>query len=379
MTDPKKLIKIQVVPYPIHGGNPRAMAETAGTDPDKLIDFSASINPLSPPSCVSQLLLETPRLLREYPDPNCSLITERISEATGIPKGWIRVTNGSTEMIYLLPHLLNEGQAVAIFDPCFSEYEKAFRTFGIQPHSIVLEADNSFQIDPSELFSQLNNISQLGAVVLGNPASPTGKLYGELLPELQEYCQKRDIVLVIDEAFIDFSSSKNSAWNLLERNSNLILIRSLTKFYSIPGLRVGYGVLHPDKIRKIAPRQYPWSVNTLAQAIGAEVILDKKFMKETRAETLRERDFIFETLSSINEIEVFSSDANFLLFRVRDNSPPADLYQYLFSQSFLIRNCGNFRGLDESFFRISLRSRVDNQKLVYSITEYFLSCKQDLK
>ena len=117
----------------------------------------------------------------------------------------------------------------------------------------------------------------------------------------------------------------------------------------------------------------------MAQAIGAEVILDKKFMKETRAETLRERDFIFETLSSINEIEVFSSDANFLLFRVRDNSPPADLYQYLFSQSFLIRNCGNFRGLDESFFRISLRSRVDNQKLVYSITEYFLSCKQDLK
>jgi threonine-phosphate decarboxylase len=379
MTDPTKSKKMQSVPYPIHGGNPRAMAKASGANPDKLIDFSASINPLSPPSCVSQLILETPRLLREYPDPNCSLITERISEATGIPENWICVTNGSTEMIYLLPHLFNEGQEVAILDPCFSEYEKAFRAFDIQTQSIVLEADNGFRPSPSRLFSQLDTIQQLGAIVLGNPASPTGKLYGDLLPELQNYCQKRDIALIIDEAFIDFSSACNSAWNLLKRNSNLILIRSLTKFYSIPGLRVGYGVLHPEKIREITPRQYPWSVNALAQVIGAEVISDKTFKEETRTETHRERDFIFQALSSINEIEVFSSDANFLLFRIRDNRPPADLYQYLLSQDLLIRNCGNFRGLDESFFRIALRSREDNQKLMDSVSEYFLSGKQDYK
>jgi len=381
MIDPTKTEKAQVqdIPYPIHGGNPRAMAESSGIDPDKLIDFSASINPLSPPGCVSQLLLETPRLLREYPDPNCSLITERISKATGIPENWIRVTNGSTEMIYLLPHLIHEGQEVAIFDPCFSEYEKSFRAFGIQTQSIVLEADNGFRADPSWLFSQLETIQNLGAIVLGNPASPTGKLYGDLLPELQGYCQERDIILIIDEAFIDFSSADNSAWNLLERDSNLILIRSLTKFYSIPGLRVGYGVLHPEKIREIAPRQYPWSVNALAQAIGAEIILDRPFQEKTRTETHRERDFMVQALSPINEIEVFPSDANFLLFRLRDNSPPANLYQYLLSQSLLIRNCGNFRGLDESFFRISLRRREENLKLVDSISAYFSSCKQDYK
>ncbi len=381
MANPTKPVKAQLqdVPYPIHGGNPRAMAESAGIDPDKLIDFSASINPLSPPGCVSQLLLETPRLLREYPDPNCSLITERISKVTGIPENWILVTNGSTEMIYLLPHLIHEGQKVAILDPCFSEYEKSFRAFGTQTHSIVLEAGNGFSVSPSWLFPQLDTIQKLGAIVLGNPASPTGKLYGDLLPELQEYCQKRDIILIIDEAFIDFSSADSSAWNLLERESNLVLIRSLTKFYSIPGLRVGYGVLHPEKIQKIAPRQYPWSVNALAQAIGAEIILDKPFQEKTRTETHRERDFIIQALSSINELEVFPSDANFLLFRIRDNSPPASLYQYLLTQSLLIRNCGNFKGLDESFFRISLRCREENQKLVNSIVEYFLSSKQSYK
>lgn len=383
MIDNKSSKNLQVpsVPYPTHGGNPRAMAEFSGTDPDKLIDFSASINPISPPGCVSQLLLETPRLLREYPDPHCSVITKNISVATGIPENWIRVTNGSTEMIYLLPHLLLEEQEIAIFDPCFSEYEKAFTAFGIQSHSIPLKADTGFQADPDLLFAQLDSIRQLGAIILGNPASPTGKLYADFLPQLQKYCERRDIVLVIDEAFIDFSSPDNSAWNLLERNSNLVLIRSLTKFYSLPGLRIGYGILHPERIQKISPHQYPWSVNALAQAVGAEVILDETFQKRTRDWTLMERSFMLQALNSIEEIEVFSSDANFLLFCVRDNiaSTARSLYQHLLSQSLLIRNCGNFKGLDESFFRISLRERRENQKLVDSISGYFSSCKQDYK
>jgi threonine-phosphate decarboxylase len=374
MIDHKKL-QVADAPYPTHGGNSRAIAEASGTDPDKIIDFSASINPLSPPGCVSQLLLETPRLLQQYPDPHCSIITERISTTTGIPKDWIRVSNGSTEMIYLLPHLFDEKQEVAILDPCFSEYEKAFMAFGIQTHSIPLNATKGFQANPASLFSILDTIRQLGAIVLGNPASPTGKLYGELLPPLQEYCEERDIVLIVDEAFIDFSSTQNSAWNLAKKKSNLILIRSLTKFYSIPGLRVGYGILHPEKIRQIAPRQYPWSVNALAQTVGAEVILDKAFQEKTRSWTQNERSFMFETLNFINAIEVFPSAANFLLFRIRDNSEPIGLYQYLLSQSLLIRNCGNFKGLDESFFRISLKTRQENQKLADSISCYFSSNK----
>jgi threonine-phosphate decarboxylase len=374
MIDHKKL-QVADTPYPTHGGNSRAIAEASGTDPDKMIDFSASINPLSPPGCVSQLLLETPRLLQEYPDPYCSIITERISETTGVPKDWIRVTNGSTEMIYLLPHLFDEKQEVAVLDPCFSEYEKAFMAFGIQTHSIPLNAAKGFQADPSSLISRLDTIPQLGAIILGNPASPTGKLYGELLAPLQEYCEERDIVLIVDEAFIDFSSTQNSAWNLVKYKSNLILIRSLTKFYSIPGLRVGYGILHPEKIKQIAPRQYPWSVNALAQTVGAEFILDKAFQDKTRSWTQNERSFMLEALNLITAIEVFPSAANFLLFRIRDNSEPIGLYQHLLSQSLLIRNCGNFKGLDETFFRISLRNRQENQKLADSISCYFSSNK----
>ena len=375
MIDNKIPEKNQVsdIPYPSHGGNPQAVAKSSCIDADQLIDFSASINPLPPPNCVSQLLLETPRLLREYPDPDCSLITRRISQATGVPENWIRVTNGSTEIIYLLPHLLHEGQEVAIFDPCFTEYEKAFQAFGFRPNSIALSADKKFQTDPSTLFSQLNSINELKVIVLGNPASPTGKLYGEFLPNLQEYCEERNIILVLDEAFIDFSSVEFSGWNLLKRSANLILIRSLTKFYSIPGLRIGYGILHPEKIKQIDKYQYPWSVNALAQAVGAEVVIDKTFQEKSRSWITDERNFMFQALNSVQSIEVFSSEANFLLFRIRNNNKAIahDLYTHLLSQSLLIRNCGNFKGLDESFFRVSVRERKDNQKLLDSIYDYF--------
>ena len=377
MIDKKSPINLQAAdtPYPTHGGNPQAIANTCGADPDTLIDFSASINPLSPPGCVSQLLLETPRLLKEYPDPHCAVVTQSISQTTGVPEDWIRVTNGSTELIYLLPHLLREGQEVAILDPCFSEYEKSFTAFGFRPHSIALAANNGFQIEPSLLFPKLDAIKQLGALVLGHPASPTGKLYSEFLPSFQEYCEDRNIILIIDEAFIDFSSADNSAWNLLTRSPNTILVRSLTKFYSIPGLRIGYGILHPERIQQIAPYQYPWSVNALAQAVGAEVILDSAFKEKTWEWVRHERNFMFEALKSVAQIETFSSETNFFLIRIQGQSAEVarGLYQHLLSQSILIRNCGNFRGLDESFFRVSLREREDNQKLVHSMTEYFSS------
>jgi threonine-phosphate decarboxylase len=376
---PHSGFKVLDTPYPTHGGNLQAVSNICGID--SLIDFSASINPLAPPKCISQLLLETPQLLREYPDPHCSTITQNISKATGIPDDLIRVTNGSTEMIYLLPHLLRGNQEIAIFDPCFSEYEKAFTAFGFQPKSIPLSCDNHFHMDPSKFFPILDSIPQLGAIVMGHPASPSGKLYNSALPLLHDYCQKRNSILIVDEAFIDFSSTNNSVWNLLNYSPHLILIRSLTKFYSIPGLRVGYGVLHPEKSKLIDSHQYPWSVNALAQAVGAEVVLDIDFQNKTNKWLVSERNFMFESLSSIPDIEVFSSEANFILFRIRDNNSFLDqhLYQHLLSQSLLIRNCGNFKSLDESFFRISLRERLDNLKILDSINEFFSIRHRDFK
>ena len=156
--------------YPSHGGNKTTVAEKNGINPNDLIDFSASINPFGPPACLAQLLMETPRLLREYPDTECSAIKQKLSKTLEIPEDWLFMANGSTELIHLLPNLLEIKLGVAIIAPCFSEYEKAFSINDIPNHYISLPHEQDFHAEPSKLIPQLNLLDQLGAVVIGNPS-----------------------------------------------------------------------------------------------------------------------------------------------------------------------------------------------------------------
>ncbi len=369
-TDPKTRSPLA---YPDHGGNPKAAAKIAGIDPESILDFSASINPLGPPTSVSQLLLETPHLLNEYPDPESAALKKIIAHEENIPENWIRVTNGSTEFIYLLPFLFSKDQEILIVNPFFSEYEKSFSRFGIKVHSHTLSHEQNFQIQIPKLFHQLEAIDNLGGVIIGHPNSPTGNLQTHALKDLTEYCISREITLFVDETFVDFLSTKVSIWNSYKENPHLVIIRSLTKFYSLPGLRIGYGILSPEKNDVISPHQNPWSVNSLAQFIGSEVLSEKSFQDETRIWLQKEKDFVLEELGRLKEIETFFSETNFILFRIRDNNPALshNLFNHLLFGGILLRNCGNFAGLDESYFRISVRKRKDNQKLLNSLKEFF--------
>ncbi|MEK9630046.1 MAG: aminotransferase class I/II-fold pyridoxal phosphate-dependent enzyme [Nitrospinota bacterium] len=359
--------------YPDHGGNPKEITESMGIDPELILDFSASINPLGPPSCVSQLLLETPHLLNEYPDPESKRLKKTIAESENIPEDWIRITNGSTELIYLLPFLFSPNQELLIIDPFFSEYEKSFSRFNITIHSHILSPENNFSIQFPELLHQLESIENLGGVVMGYPNSPTGNLQTSEIKDLTEYCLSRQISLFIDETFIDFLDPKLSMWKTYRESPNLVIIRSLTKFYSLPGLRIGYGILSPEKNETIDLHQNPWSVNALAQFIGSEVIRDNEFRARTRSWLQEEKQFMLEELATIKEIETFYSETNFILFRIRNNKTELAhrLFKFLLANNILLRNCGNFIGLDECFFRTSIRNRKDNQKLINSLKEFF--------
>lgn len=360
--------------YPEHGGNPKEVALKTGINSEILLDFSASINPLGPPPCVSQLLLETPHLINEYPDSNCKTLIKRIAESENVPEEWIRVTNGSTELIYLLPFLFSPNQELLIINPIFTEYEKSFSRFNIQIHSHLLSADNGFKIQLLDLLKQLESIDKLGGIVLGHPNSPTGNLQTHAFKELIEYCMYRDISMFVDETFKDFLSPKTSIWDSYEENTHLVIIRSMTKFYSLPGLRLGYGILAPDKNETITVHQNPWSVNSLAQFIGSEVLLDKEFQNKTKSWLQSEKKFMLNALRQIKNIETFPSETNFILLRLLTNNTqlPSNLFHSLLNDGILLRNCGNFPGLNESYFRISLRSRRDNKKLLDAFRNFFL-------
>lgn len=359
--------------YPDHGGNPEAAARAIGIDPQSVIDFSASINSLGPPTCVSQLLLETPHLLNEYPDPQSAKLKKIISQSENIPESWVRITNGSTELIYLLPFLFSRDQKILIVDPLFSEYKNSFSRFGIKVHSHPLSPDKNFQIQIPELFHQLEKIDNLGGLIIGHPNSPTGNLQTNSLKDLAEYCFSRKITLFIDETFIDFSSDEVSILNDYKEIPHLVIIRSLTKFYSLPGLRIGYGILSPEKNEILSSHQNPWAVNSLAQFMGSEVLTDKEFKIKTQLWLQKEKEFVLEELKLIKNIETFFSETNFILFRINNSKPELahNLFNHLLSNGALLRNCGNFIGLDETYFRISIRKRKDNQKLLRLLKEYF--------
>lgn len=343
-----------------HGGNLTAVAEATGLERQEFLDFSVNINPLGPPNCVRDICSQSMDFLMEYPDPQYGELKKAFADTVGVSKDWIMVGNGSTELIYLLPHLLESGKEVLIVTPCFSEYERAFQQAGISVRHFNLDPANGFSLPIEKFLFHLNQYPDLGGIVIGHPNNPTGTLLDEeSFKTLSKFCARQGIFLFIDETFIDFAAPDKSLLKYSAANKYLILIRSMTKFYSLPGLRLGYGIMHPDRVRTLKAHQPPWSVNGLAQAIGSALTQDKTFSEQSRNYIQQENDFLYENLKEITAIEVFASNANFILFRLlgENETQAKHFFETLLFQGIVLRNCGNFNGLDQYFFRLAVRNR----------------------
>ncbi|MBI5428763.1 MAG: threonine-phosphate decarboxylase [Nitrospinae bacterium] len=362
------------VDYPVHGGDRKAAATLAGLQPEDLLDFSSSVNPLPLPPCVRRLLAELEQNLREYPDPNSSRLKEELERTLNIDRDRIVVANGSTELIYLLPFLLESKSAVCLAVPCFSEYKRAFDLANFPVHEIPSGPANGFQPEIDCFMERLERIPNLGAAVVGHPNSPAGNLWKEQnLLSLLSYCEDRNVFLVVDETFMDFCGPGRSLLPKIPDSRFLVVVRSMTKFYGLAGLRLGYGVMHPRLVEAMEKRRIPWSVNLAAQKIGAAVLQDREFAEQTRAFIRKENPFLRDALGKTGFLEVFSSDVNFFLVRLRgiDLALPDRFYMNLLRDGILLRNCGNFDGLDKSYFRIAVRAREDNEKLVAKLVKNF--------
>ncbi|MBI4388664.1 MAG: threonine-phosphate decarboxylase [Nitrospinae bacterium] len=360
--------------YPVHGGDREAAAVLAGLPPEEILDFSSSVNPLPPPTYLRRLLAELEHGLREYPDPNSSRLKEALERTLNIGRDRIVAVNGSTELIYLLPCLLKEGSQVCLAVPCFSEYKRAFELANFPVHGIPLDPANGFQPQIDCFLECLERIPNLGAAVVGHPNSPAGNLWKEqdLLP-LLSYCEGRNALLIVDETFMDFCDPGRSLLPKVPDSRFLVVVRSLTKFYGLAGLRLGYGVMHPRQVETMEQRRIPWSVNIAAQKLGAAVLQDREFAEATRAFIRQENSFLRRALAETGFLEVFPSDVNFFLVRLRGTGPalPDRLYMSLLRDGILLRNCGNFDGLDKSYFRVAMRTRADNEKLVAALAKNF--------
>ncbi|MEH7382847.1 threonine-phosphate decarboxylase CobD [Bacillus sp. JJ1533] len=352
--------------WPLHGSNPQYLYKKMGIPkPRNLIDFSANINPLGPPEILKKRWLEFYEKINDYPDPNASLLKEQIARITDLDTKSILIGNGGSELITLVGRML-AGKNVLIVEPAFSEYEQACVANGchIFYHHLT---EPEWKLDDKEIARKL---AGMDAVFLCNPNNPTGVHYPHsTLVKLLEECRQRNITLIIDEAFYDFLEDYTSLAPFVKEYTNLIILRSMTKMFAIPGLRLGYLIASQDIIGKLATFQPHWSVNVLAMLAGNACLQDDRFVERTKKYIHAERERLFSFLQR-EGYEVSPSYINFYLLRDPQEKEPLSLFEFLLRREIVPRHTFNFPGLEGKWLRFAIKSTKDNSRLMEVLKEW---------
>ncbi len=354
-----------------HGGNIREVTDKYKIPVNRIIDFSSNINPLGISPKIKNIITGNFSLLNHYPDPECRSARERLSKYWGIDKDNFLLGNGSNELIHLLPRALKSSRAL-ICQPTFSEYELSLRLSGIKPSFILAQEKDNFRIDITKLIKYAPKVD---LIILCNPNNPTGHLFkNDELLNLAKACKKNKAYLLIDEVFMDFVEEEEKCSLLKEATQQkyLLVLRSLTKFFSLPGLRAGYLIADKELIRKIRLFQPTWSVNSFVQEIIANDVLDLNFIRRTKNYICKEKDILFANFKAIKGIYPYYPTANFIFCKILDKRFDAQsLFLRLIKYGIVIRDCSNFKGLDGRFFRVAVRKRRENHYLIDCLKRIF--------
>lgn len=343
-----------------HGGNIYRAAQELRIPERKLVDFSASVNPLGVSKKVKAEIRKHLKYLFNYPDPDCLRLKQHIARKINLFEHNIICGNGSTELLYLVVKALNP-EKVLIPAPTFSEYERAVSLNSLTSGSdqirfLMLEEKEGFNIDEIKYIETMQDCQM---AFLCNPNNPTAQILDKRkVLFIAEQAKAAQCFLVVDEAFMDFVPEESVIREVLT-NPYLIVVRSLTKFYALSGLRLGYAAFHRDIIDLILKKVEPWSVNTLAQRSGAAAIKDTFYEKKTFELLKKEKRYIESSLKKLN-IFYYPSLINYYLLKTDKANI---LSKALRNQGVLIRDCSNFRGLDNRFLRISVKTGKENRLL----------------
>ncbi|MEA5603885.1 threonine-phosphate decarboxylase CobD [Nostoc sp. UHCC 0252] len=363
---------------PAHGGNLAWAAALAGCPPDAILDFSASISPLGPPNSAIAAILSQIGNLKHYPDPNYSELRLALSHFHQLPPEWILPGNGSAELLTLVGRELAQLAATILITPAFGDYYRTLAAYNAnvlecplissEQRVLLAEAGRLARAElPVVLSTQHSALSTHWGLLLNNPHNPTGKIFSRdtILPYLEQFA-----LVVVDEAFMDFvpPNEEQSLIPVVQEYRNLVILRSLTKFYSLPGLRLGYAIAHPDCLAKWQLWRDPWPVNTLAAAAAIAALQDTEFQQQTWAWLPPARNQLFQGLAEIPGLQPQASAANFLLVESQEST--LQLQQKLLKHhQILIRDCLSFKELGDRFFRVAVREESDNQRLLTALKE----------
>ena len=370
----------------VHGGNIYKILRERNID--ELLDYSSNINPYGISERLKLAILENLNILERYPDPDYIKLRDKIAKMNKIDISNVILGNGATEIIFLFIKVLNP-KKILIISPTFSEYERAIKS--VQDN--VKEDINKVKIDYFQLMEKddfnlnVKNIikeidKKYDLLIICNPNNPTGKFLSlKQMEEILEKCNKLDTKLFVDEAFIEFlENGKNQSIINTEKNKkNLLIIRAFTKFFAIPGLRLGYGFCFDKNLfSKINDKKEPWSVNNIAELAGITVLDDMEYIKKTDDWIREEKKYIYSSLKRIKGIKPYKTEVNFILVKIDNNFINSglnskNLKEKMLEKGILIRDASNFEYLDDSYFRLAIKDRKSNDIMLRALKEIFFN------
>ncbi|MCM7771701.1 threonine-phosphate decarboxylase CobD [Enterobacter asburiae] len=348
-----------------HGGNVLETGLQLGIDPELLLDFSANINPLGLPERVRSLIVSHLDIIMQYPDVEYRHLHQALASASRCDYDQTIAGNGETELIYGLVRTLAPRRAMLLV-PGFAEYRRALQQQGCEIIDYALSEQNGFQVDAAILDAV--RARRPDCLFIATPNNPTGLMPdADLLDRLASLCEALQIALIVDEAFIDFLPQGSTLAPRLAESRYLYLLRSLTKFFAIPGLRLGY-LLSGNKhtIRQLKQTREPWSVNAFSALVGQHLLLDEDYIARSHAFIARERDVLWQAMTRFSSLAVWKPQANFIFFRCLRQG--FDLKAALLGHHILIRHCENYPGLDRDYYRIAVRTEAENRRFIDALT-----------
>ena len=380
-----------------HGGNIYKVFREKNIK--EILDYSSNINPYGIPESLKKRITENLEVLERYPDPDYVELREKLAHLNKVDMSDIVLGNGATEIIFLFMKVINP-KKILIVSPTFGEYERAVKATEISGDTVSLSSSNGdnknienkkieieyfelkesddFKLNIGNLKNQLEKKYDL--LIICNPNNPTGKfLKLAQTEEILKECNKYDTKLFIDEAFIEFLADgmKESIINTEENKKNLFVTRAFTKFFAIPGLRLGYGMYFDKELeKKISEKKEPWSVNNFAEMAGSTVLDDAEYIEKTLKWIAEEKKYMYEKLNEISGMKVYETEVNFITGKIDEKlfSEGVNvkiLREKMLEQGILIRDASNFKFLDERFFRLAIKDRESNKRVIEVLKEIF--------
>lgn len=353
-----------------HGANLYDLSKQYGFSKDEFMDFSSNINPFGSSKAAKDYIIKNIDMVSMYPDPSYLTLKSSISSYCKCLKDNIVLGSGATELISAFIKTVNPKKSLLIV-PVYSEYEKELKKINCNITKYFSKSENNFKIDINNLIETINK-DNYDLVVICNPNNPTGFTFSR--NEMETLSSSINSFVMIDETYIEFTDTDvYSSTSLVDKYVNIFVIRGTSKFFSTPGIRLGYGLISNKKVKKgINSNLDLWNINIFASMMGEIMFTDNEFVSNTINLMTDERNYLIDELSSINQLEVYETQGNFILCKIKSKSLTAkELREKLIPQKIIIRDCSSFDGLDEFFFRVCILKPDENRLLIDCLNKEF--------